>query len=635
DAMAAQAILLCLTGLLSTLIFPPVMCSTCPSGFTLIDFDEFSGGVSPLPPFYRGLEWTNAGVVARSYHPTSGYVTALSSGEYVSFNGGGNLMSISVGISSPLEAFSIKSFVIAAAWKNDLQLSMTGWRSEVRVHNQTIILQTKLATDVVLDWRNIDKINFETFGGTNAMLGDDGTHFGMDNLCITTGSEEPQELLYKCDYWGDPQLIQFPKAAGSIASSTWCQITGSSILYQSSYVLINVVNSGSQRGDIVTSFAMTFYNDDNISLCTLTPSDMTGIPQSCGPDVRISKTGYDLNVAYRKAPFSAWIRYSSWGGGHYKFTLFATLTHINAASTTGMCVNGCRGKRSAPQMIITESTTHKEIVTSSMADKVCDTFMKEATQQLPRNGLVVETTPGYLDAVRQACIIDVTVTGSTQFAEQSVSNVITDILTHKGEINIEDMSDVIKNITHITEQTATEAEIEVETMIENSTLPCKPGCPQSSVLSPTLFIIYNCDLGSSLANCTSHLFADDLAVIVAGQLGIKYSYQCLDLEKRIKVFIDHLEYYSYLIDQPINTNKTQALFTARAIGHPKFDIHFNSGSKEKINWVPEYKYLGYIISSKLVWDKFLTFIMNKVEMVRQGTTGYECFSGEIMESGSY
>ncbi|CAF4194111.1 unnamed protein product, partial [Rotaria magnacalcarata] len=131
------------------------------------------------------------------------------------------------------------------------------------------------------------------------------------------------------------------------------------------------------------------------------------------------------------------------------------------------------------------------------------------------------------------------------------------------------------------------------------------GCPQGSVLSPTLFITYNCDFGSSLASCTSHLFADDLAVIVADQLGIKYSYQCLDLEKRIKIFIDHLEYYSYLTDQPINTNKTQALFTARAIGHPKIDIHFNSGSKEKINWVPEYKYLGYLISSRLGWDKFL------------------------------
>ncbi|CAF3818990.1 unnamed protein product [Rotaria sp. Silwood1] len=137
------------------------------------------------------------------------------------------------------------------------------------------------------------------------------------------------------------------------------------------------------------------------------------------------------------------------------------------------------------------------------------------------------------------------------------------------------------------------------------------GCPQGSVLSPTLFITYNCDLGSSLAGCISHLFADDLAGIVADQLGIKYTYQCLDLEKRLKVFIDHLEYYSCLTDQPINTNKTQALFTTRAIGHPKFDIHFNSGSKEKINWVSEYKYLGYLISSKLGWGKFLKFIMNK------------------------
>ena len=81
-------------------------------------------------------------------------------------------------------------------------------------------------------------------------------HLPVLLTCFHCSSQEQQELLYKCDYWGDPQLIQFPKAAGSIASSTWCQITGSSVLYQSSYVLINVVNSGSQRGDIVTSVSM-------------------------------------------------------------------------------------------------------------------------------------------------------------------------------------------------------------------------------------------------------------------------------------------------------------------------------------------------------------------------------------------
>lgn len=94
-------------------------------------------------------------------------------------------------------------------------------------------------------------------------------------------------------------------------------------------------------------------------------------------------------------------------------------------------------------------------------------------------------------------------------------------------------------------------------------------------------------------------FADDLAGIVAGQLGIKYSSQCLDLEKRLKIFIDNLEYYSYLTDQPINYNKTEVLFTARAIGHLKFDVHFNYTSKEKICWVSKYKYLGYVIYSKL------------------------------------
>ncbi|CAM4786175.1 unnamed protein product [Rotaria magnacalcarata] len=51
------------------------------------------------------------------------------------------------------------------------------------------------------------------------------------------------------------------------------------------------------------------------------------------------------------------------------------------------------------------------------------------------------------------------------------------------------------------------------------------GGPQGSVLTPTLFITYNCDMDSSLSGCISHFFADDLAGIMAGQLGINYSSQ--------------------------------------------------------------------------------------------------------------
>ena len=54
------------------------------------------------------------------------------------------------------------------------------------------------------------------------------------------------------------------------------------------------------------------------------------------------------------------------------------------------------------------------------------------------------------------------------------------------------------------------------------------------------------------------------------------------------------------------------MFSARAIGSPKFNIHLNDSYKTMINWVPDFKYLGYVISSKLDWGKFLKSTMLKV-----------------------
>ncbi|CAF4048349.1 unnamed protein product, partial [Rotaria sordida] len=112
-------------------------------------------------------------------------------------------------------------------------------------------------------------------------------------------------------------------------------------------------------------------------------------------------------------------------------------------------------------------------------------------------------------------------------------------------------------------------------------------------------------MGQFLSQCTSHFFADDVAAILAGQLGVRYTNQCIDLEKRIKYFLDSLEYYSCLADQPLNKTKTEAMFSARAIGSPNFNITFDSGDNKSINWKQEYKYLGYIISSRLGWGKLL------------------------------
>lgn len=131
------------------------------------------------------------------------------------------------------------------------------------------------------------------------------------------------------------------------------------------------------------------------------------------------------------------------------------------------------------------------------------------------------------------------------------------------------------------------------------------GDPQGSVLTPTLFISFHCDMSQFLSSCTSHFFADDVAAILAGNLGARYTDQCLELEKRIKSFLIDLEFYSQLADQPLNYSKTEAMFSARAIGHPPFDINFEGSNQVKLSWKSDYKYLGYIISPKIGWGKLL------------------------------
>ncbi|CAF1305368.1 unnamed protein product [Adineta ricciae] len=129
------------------------------------------------------------------------------------------------------------------------------------------------------------------------------------------------------------------------------------------------------------------------------------------------------------------------------------------------------------------------------------------------------------------------------------------------------------------------------------------GCPQGSIFSPTLFIAYHADMGDFLGGCLSHFFADDLAAIVAGSIGMKYTLQCIELERKLQKFLENLEYYSILTSQPINFAKTEGLWSARAVGAPKFDI---SSSNGVIQWSKKFKYLGYWITPKCkkYWEKY-------------------------------
>ena len=55
-----------------------------------------------------------------------------------------------------------------------------------------------------------------------------------------------------------------------------------------------------------------------------------------------------------------------------------------------------------------------------------------------------------------------------------------------------------------------------------------------------------------LPGAMSFFFADDVAAVVAGQMGMRFTDQCLDLERRLNKLLDLLEYHSILPVQPIN-----------------------------------------------------------------------------------
>ena len=165
-------------------MFSPVMFLECGENDTLITFDDLSTG-GQIPPGYFNMIWDNANYHNRTTHGvSSGYYTATVSGNYISYNANGNSMHIRLFNGSLL---TLKSAVIAAAWNDNLQLEIVGYRSDSVIINRTFTLQVFEGQYLnFTGYSRLNKVSFSSFGGTrNSNVRGDGHFFAMDDLCCS------------------------------------------------------------------------------------------------------------------------------------------------------------------------------------------------------------------------------------------------------------------------------------------------------------------------------------------------------------------------------------------------------------------------------------------------------------------
>jgi hypothetical protein len=82
---------------------------------------------------------------------------------------------------------NLHSLAVAAAWYDNLQLTIVGYNSNVVIATNTYTLQVFTVSYLTFTgYTGLDNITFTTSGGTkNAVVASSGTQFAMDNICLS------------------------------------------------------------------------------------------------------------------------------------------------------------------------------------------------------------------------------------------------------------------------------------------------------------------------------------------------------------------------------------------------------------------------------------------------------------------
>jgi hypothetical protein len=138
--------------------------------FDLIPDNGTLGG--PIPQGWASFTWSSNFSWVNGAAGGGGYQAGMVSAPNVAVNG--NAAASSFRRNTP---FQLVSFYLTSAWKNGLEVTVTGFRNDVEVNSATFTLSDSAPTLETLDW-DVNRVTFKPLD----KIGTKYNQFALDNL---------------------------------------------------------------------------------------------------------------------------------------------------------------------------------------------------------------------------------------------------------------------------------------------------------------------------------------------------------------------------------------------------------------------------------------------------------------------
>jgi len=155
-----------------------------PALATTIGFDDLLGGgveYASIGSPYAGLAWSNFSVLDTAIYTadmgTNGYANGVTSLNNVGFAGYG----LPAGFSAT-QPFTLNSYVIGAAWNNNMTITVQGWSNGVLADSDTFLISVTGSVQRQAAWAGIDTVRFIASGGTDAGYRGLGPEYYLDDI---------------------------------------------------------------------------------------------------------------------------------------------------------------------------------------------------------------------------------------------------------------------------------------------------------------------------------------------------------------------------------------------------------------------------------------------------------------------